>query len=305
MTSPVNGLVLGAATGFKPEALQVFLNSLDNTGYKGATVLLVHDTDRDLAAWLQSRGVRVFSLPATQQINPTAFPSPKRLSQTGRYLPRFLRRRLIDPLALQRLHICYARFLHFNLYLQRHRREFSHVFLTDTRDVVFQANPLTALQNFGHDLCFFLENTGIPIEKEPFNRGTVLSVYGPDGLEKIGHQPVICSGTVGGGTSQVLAFLDCLSRQILRRLKILYKCSYGDQAVHNWAAWTGKLPPHRKLPNFQGPVATLATADSSRFQFNADGLLLNDDRSIIPVLHQYDRHPELHDLVQKLAQATP
>ncbi|MDD5262152.1 MAG: hypothetical protein PHD76_09935 [Methylacidiphilales bacterium] len=297
MSTTSSCLVLGAAAGLKPEGLDVFINSLRNTGYADSTAIVVYDSDRELATWLKSRGVFVVAVPAPARPD-NSFPSPKRISQAGRNLPGFLRRRLIDPLAAARLHIRFSRYLYFNRFLRRHRDEFTHVFLADTRDIVFQADPFPALQSCDGALCLFAED---PIREQDFNTRCVLEFYGAGSLKSIGQQPGFCSGTTGGGTRAVLAYLDCMAREIICKLKILHKYDYGDQAVHIWTAWAGRLPKYRVLENFNGPVANLGIADAGRFRWNSQGLMLNDDGSIIPVLHQYNRHPCLESLVEKLA----
>ncbi len=300
MSAKSSCLVLGAAAGLKPENLDVFINSLRNAGYAGSTAIMVYDCDHELAAWLESRGVRVISVPPrfTQS---KSFLSPKRISQAGRNLPGFLRRRLIDPSAVAHLHIRFSRYLYFNRFLRRHRDEFSHVFLADTRDIVFQADPFPALKSFGDSLCFFAENPEIMIKDQPFNREGIRKIYGPDGLDRVGGRTVLCSGITGGGTRSILAYLDGMSSEIIRKLKVISKYDCWDQMIHNWLAWGGQFHGHLLHENFNSVAAHLHTADPASFKFDSEGRMLNDDGGIIPMLHQYDRHPSLESLVQKLA----
>jgi hypothetical protein len=69
-----------------------------------------------------------------------------------------------------------------------------------------------------------------------------------------------------------------------------------DQACLNACAWSVDLGvAFISCPNHQG--FALSLHHESHFQFNRDGRLINQDQSIVPVVHQYDRHAWLERMV--------
>jgi hypothetical protein len=60
-----------------------------------------------------------------------------------------------------------------------------------------------------------------------------------------------------------------------------------DQPVHNHLIYSKKLKNYRINENGKGIVSTMH--HSKYLRFDRSGRLLNDDDSITPVIHQYDR----------------
>src|SRR5439155_11579603 len=80
-------------------------------------------------------------------------------------------------------------------------------------------------------------------------------------------------------------------------MKDAYECA--DQAAHNLLLHDGKLEPTKRLRNFEGPILTVGS--EPRYALDENDELVNRDGSVIAVVHQYDRHPELVRIFEEKA----
>lgn len=76
-----------------------------------------------------------------------------------------------------------------------------------------------------------------------------------------------------------------------------------DQGIHNYLLRNGLLAPVTVYANGQGPVLTMSIG--YKYRQDSAGHLINDDQMVVPVVHQYDRHPNLAEqLYQSFAPKT-
>jgi hypothetical protein len=61
----------------------------------------------------------------------------------------------------------------------------------------------------------------------------------------------------------------------------------------------GRLDPVQRLRNFESPILTVGTEPA--YELNREGDLVNRDGSVIALIHQYDRHPELVRIFEEKA----
>ena len=302
-------LVMGAAIGYKSEQIAPFLISLQKTGYRGDVVLLV---DPSLARREQAsplfRGVRL--IPVRQWI-------PVRLGLfkgRGRRLlfhavwrplqaTLWCAIRLLDLLPLgagrcHRLQVALAcivspptetRYLYYRTFLQRHC--YGRVLLTDVRDVLFQTDPFEHLPP--RHLGVSMEAESLTVAGEHYNAKWIRMAYGPAMLKKIGDRPISCSGVTYADANAIERYLNLMVREILRLNFRAAGQSGVDQGIHNMLLWTGQLGEVFRLESLASPVATLGGVESGVLSFDAQGRLTNRDGSIVSVVHQYDRTPEL------------
>jgi hypothetical protein len=169
------------------------------------------------------------------------------------------------------------------------------VFLTDMSDVVFQANPF----NFASDdspledvVQFFMEDGTLFGRNAGQNDAWVKKWYGDCVVAQLKGKVTSCAGTVLGSRDAILRYLQLMTDEIS---KLPYYAQYGsDQAVHNKILYDGTNALQKRLvANDVGLVLTVLNCDSSSYSLRGDGLVVNRRGSIIPVLHTYDRVPEL------------
>lgn len=168
------------------------------------------------------------------------------------------------------------------------------VLLTDVRDVVFQGDPFCPRPP---GLEVFVENEEGRLGDHAFNMKHLAALVGADLSALLADKPCICVGTIVGPREEVAR----LCRLILMLAAIPRSGAGGafgaDQAACNLAVHLG-LASARVRANY-GRVATVGLTGRGRVRF-ADGLILNPDGSASPIVHQYDRHPEIARRIHKL-----
>ncbi len=249
-------LVLGAATGYDVADVAPFVRSL-RAVYRGGAALIV---DRD----------------------PT--------------LIEFLERHDVEPIAAADSSLAWSphpvmtRFAAYD-HILNSRSLTGSVFLTDVRDVVFQANPFEPAPA---PLELFVEFEGGRLGDHAFNSKHLRAMVGDDMAATVSDCPCLCVGTVIGSKANV----SRLCRTILM-LAAIPRSQVGgafgaDQAACNLAAHLG-LVEHEVKANY-GRVATLGLTASDALSVR-DGMIVNPDGGVSAVVHQYDRHPALMDAI--------
>jgi hypothetical protein len=82
------------------------------------------------------------------------------------------------------------------------------VFFTDVRDTVFQGDLFARLAEPG--LYVFQEQRPGTIAACGWNSGWVKDCFGAEGLAKVGHNVVSCSGTTAGSWEDALAYVELM-----------------------------------------------------------------------------------------------
>lgn len=167
------------------------------------------------------------------------------------------------------------------------------VLLTDVRDVIFQGDPFAGPAN---GLEVFTESENSSLGDHAFNRKHLRALVGDSLARSVTARACICVGTVLGPAGTISRFC-----RTLLMLAAIPRSEVGgafgaDQAACNLAVHLG-LVDARIQPNF-GRVATIGDQPSDRLRLNEEGLILNPDGSVSPIVHQYDRHPHLSEVVR-------
>ncbi len=174
------------------------------------------------------------------------------------------------------------------------------VLITDVRDVVFQGSIFDPPVK---DLEVFAEGNGITMSEHAFNWRYGEALVGRDVSSIMDEQVPLCAGTIVGRASKVAA----LCRTMLF-LSAIPRSGRGgafgaDQAALNVAVHFGLVEAGVQL-NY-GRVATLGWQDNVSAQATKDGLILNPDGSMSPIVHQYDRRSDLADAVARRWSTAP
>ncbi|MEI6349875.1 MAG: hypothetical protein WCP06_02070 [Verrucomicrobiota bacterium] len=297
----IRPLILTAATGYRPEQLAPFLESLKRTGFEGTVAILVDRKNTVLSDYLEQNGIEIIPVDMLPRWMPRWIAERRynggrmkwvRLAMAvfAKCLPPRWRYRYVARIVAPFHHLVVCRHFYFLDYLRANGKRFSHVLFSDSRDVAFQANPFENIPD--RFLWLFQENNRVKIRDEYSNRSWVVSAYGTAGLERIGSYGILCAGNSLGSVDLFTRYLQKMTDEMVRLTPIIAG-NYGpDQAVHNYLYWTGRFPYAEVKQNFE-TVATLYLTDASEFRFDEAGRLLDQEGSPVPVLHQYDRHPAL------------
>lgn len=252
-------IVLGYATGYDVADVAIFVRSL-RSHYSGSIALVV-DPDPSMRDFLASYGVEALDAPE--------------LCASG-----------ADPEAKSWVpHPVVSRFAGFDALLAQ-RPWVRNALLTDVRDVVFQADPFAAPVE---SLEFYAE-CDRPLEQHDFNMKYLKALAGESFAASVAGDACICVGTVLGPREALMRFC-----RLILMLGAIPRSEIGgafgaDQAACNLAVHLG-LIEGRVFPN-HSRVATLGMVEGAELAVSG-GRICNPDGSASPVVHQYDRHPEL------------
>jgi glycosyltransferase involved in cell wall biosynthesis len=299
MARPAAGanLILGLAEGMTAPQLEPFLRSTLAMGDPPEIMLFGGKFDADALALLDEYRVRIApfrslwegtrrrrnrTFTVAIRVAAAAARSATRLfALRGPQRPVEVQRRMIGPL-LPPLH---ARFFGYLEALEALYPGVERVFLTDIRDVVFQDDPFRFR---GDKVWVFEEDARAGMRSTPLNRRWYIDTFGRRAWRRIERYPTICAGTVLGTREAVLHYLRTLTAIMMTRPPVVG----GDQAIHNFICRQG-LVPAEVVPNEAGAVLTLESMSDGELRYDADGRVVNSAGAPYPVLHMYDRIPEL------------
>ena len=311
-TSSIRDVIMALFQGYDYDVARLFLDSLRATGYRGRVIVVAARLTDVTVDQLEAAGVELvwfnrFSLPylkhcATGWKWRRMYPLTR--AATVRPISPIVRayvRKRLDriplndvvkqaKLAIPFVHYFCARFAVYSRLLAERGDEFDRVFLTDVRDVVFQADPF-AWDVPTDRLACFSECPEKTIGDCRFNSRWIRDGLGQGALDEVADKQLICAGTTMGPTAAVARYLCAMVRQMM----LLKRQVNGiDQGTHNYVMHTGAAGPFDVYLNHAGPVMNLAGTPVERLRFNNAGRLVNDDGSVVAVVHQFDRLPEMY-----------
>ena len=274
-------------------AVAPFVRSLKRTGYRGRLVMFTSQIGPDGEAELRREGVEVmpFHFSGKKDRQPLA-----RLWPLWRwYFASGASAASKERLAHRVLHVRYRRYLLYAEYLRQHAPDYDRILLADSTDLVFQADPFA--WDWTPGLHHFLEETKNRLGACRLHRLWLSCQVGPEFVELHSEEVVSCSGTTFGDTASIREYLAQMVAAMMRA-RNLGKISGGDQGIHNYLRLEKKLKNLAIHANRHGPVLTMGVMQPGDYQLSSAGLVLNEDGSVPPVLHQYDRLPELKKRLQ-------
>lgn len=138
-------------------------------------------------------------------------------------------------------HVCVYRFLKYLDYLLEHP-EYSSIFLSDVRDVVFNGHLFEDFEKSGFPLIFFQEEFPIGWKEDEIQYIWLSWFYGKVEAEKHKKKPLISAATILGKRKELISYLKQLtSDKNLEFCMDLYQKferksvdTQYDQAVHNF-----------------------------------------------------------------------
>jgi len=193
-----------------------------------------------------------------------------------------------------------ARYMHCQDYLARNT-QYTHILLTDVRDVVFQSMPFAGL---GAGLHVSMETPEITLGSEPFNRSWLLDAYGDVMLRHLEFNHVSCSGVTLGDRQSIDAYLTRMISEFMDQPYRKMRTRIYDQAMHNKLLHHNELGVCVRCKPLSSLIATVGCLQADAFEFSSDGKLLGEDGIPAAIVHQYDRHPLLIDSLAGLVLAS-
>lgn len=303
-THPKN-LILGLVKGYTFDKVKPFLISLKKTGFQGDVCFFVADLTPETISAIQEYGVKLQSfkewylkIPLLKQgkLIWKKFYFYNRLvnfypfNRLNSWLVKTLTSLQPNPyvaksnLVSKFVDIMGLRYPLYYLYLLEHGKNYSNVMITDVRDVLFQRDPFDF--EIGDHLCCFFEEEGKTLRTGDANAVWLRDGFGAHVLDAIGDKKISCAGITIGSRSAMMEYLEGMIDNLIE-----LKChTWGiDQGVHNYILHSGKIKNVKFYENYHGPVLTMHFSKDEKLRFDDRGYLLNEDGSVINILHQYDR----------------
>lgn len=192
------------------------------------------------------------------------------------------------------------RFLSIYDFLKNNGHKYEYVVTTDVKDVYFQTDPFKFLV----DRELVVASEGLKYKDEPWGNDNLYQAYGSYVYEHFKDNEIFNVGTFGGKSEYVKDMVfHIFTNGINRPIPIC------DQAVFNvllntqpfkdvatrtiqWAAELGTIMDPSKIEHFRPNLL----CDEPIWE---DGKLKYSDGLVFPIVHQYDRVPELKKFVQQ------
>jgi hypothetical protein len=207
---------------------------------------------------------------------------------------------LVPMLPVPNVPIHVLRFLSIYEYLYKHWQDYEYVVTTDVKDVYFQTDPFVFLNT----RKLVIASEGLRYKDEPWGDSNLMQTYGPYVYDKFKDNEIFNVGTFGGLSEYVKDMVfNIFTNAINRPIPIC------DQAVFNvlintqpfkdvvtqtdsWAVELGTVMDPSKIDHFRPNLIF------SEPVFE-DGLVKDCVGFIYPIVHQYDRVPEIKKFVEK------
>lgn len=277
----MKNLIIGAATGYTWDILEPWVRSIRLSGYQDDVVVTTRYMPRmepKTIEMLNEYGVRVHSIDMKQHCAP---------------------------------HV--ERFLHIAAFLRQTKENYGYVISTDTRDVIFQENPVPFLQQniIKNTLISAPEN--LLYEDEPWGKQNYLDTFGQYFFDFIKDKQILNVGVIAG---QFVAVRDLMENIFL--MSINRSISICDQAVYNflmnseayqnttwnsegskWAIQLGTTVA--AIQAGKGDIASVNIGEFLKKTLDAepvirDGLVYSATGEKYIIVHQYDRIAEKEEI---------
>jgi hypothetical protein len=151
----------------------------------------------------------------------------------------------------------------FFTFLVSNEEKYDKIILSDVRDVVFQYNPFECFK----DDKLHLTTEDLKIKDQPLNSFWIKQEFGVDALERMKNETIINAGVM----------LNYVVR--MERLEAVVEPNDGTSLV-----WT---------------IGTkIDTEHDDFYKFYGDHFIMTSTHYIPTVIHQYDRHPRIKEMLE-------
>lgn len=186
-------------------------------------------------------------------------------------------------------HIMSERFFMYKKFLEHNYQDYSNILICDVRDVFFQGDPFVVERD--SEVVFAIED-GV-IQDSSINITWIKDFFGQDIYEEIRMNPISCAGTTMGTAYGMIEYINDMCFQLKENEHDITRPF--DQGIHNYLAWK----QHKNLykTDLEDTIFnTVGLTPEKRISVR-DGLVLVDQK-FSPVIHQWDRHQSICDLVK-------
>lgn len=277
-------IVIGAITNYDFDKIKYWANSLDNCGFKGKKAMLCYNVSFDVVEELVKRDYEIFAFKTNEQ------------SRRFEYRENFS--------------IVVERFLHLWYFLKKYKGQYRYIFSTDVKDVVFQTNPSTWLENNLGEKEINVASESISYENEDWGNNNLLKSFGNLIHDHNKNNVIFNAGTISGKfDTMVDLFLNIY--MLCNGTNHMIEGGGGpDQAALNVLL---NLKPYKDITNFassdEGYAAQLGTTGPQilgkyggkiidKAPILVDNMVCTGEGIPFSIVHQYDRVSEWKKIIE-------
>jgi hypothetical protein len=282
-------IVIGAVTNYSWDKIKFWVNSLEASGFDGLKVMICYNLDYGVVEELTKRGFTVFGFKQNEAEHRLEYSNPN-------------------------FNICLDRFSHIWYFLNNleNKEQYRYVISTDVRDVIFQTNPSTWLEENMLDKEINVGSECIKFGDEEWNKNNMYLSFGPLIADNMKDKLVYNAGAIAG---KFQSFIDFCNNIFLSSGGAPQHVPGGggpDQAAMNVLL---SMKPYSDITNFakseEGWAAQLAVmGDPRKFDTMSkfitepfcdikDGTVYTSNGKVYSIVHQYDRNPELTKAIEE------
>jgi hypothetical protein len=271
-------LIVGCATNYDWSKLKYWVNSINASGFEGDKVLILMNCDKDTAQKITDAGFSIIAFNQDADGNLT-------------YQSQLM------------VHV--ERFVH--IYRLLKDNQYRYVITTDVKDVIFQKNPSTWLENNlleKEQLVFASES--IKYKDEPWGRENLTQCYGQGIYEDFKNNTIFNVGVLAGrGYAMrdlvLQLFLNCINRPIPIVDQAVFNVMisrhpYLDSSMYTasetgWACQLGTTADPSKIDSFRPFLLEPSPKLEGDKVVTSNGIEYT-------IVHQYDRVPEWRKVIE-------
>lgn len=278
-------IVIGAVTNYSFDMIKPWVNSLDRSGFDGVKMMLCYNVSYDLVEELVKRGYTIMTFGRDEE------------NRKFVYKPEFS--------------IVVERFLHMWYFLKKFEGEYRYIITTDVKDVIFQGNPSTWLEENMGDKEINVACESIRYKDEDWGNQNLFKSFGPLVHDHCKDNLIYNCGTLSGKFDTMLdLFLniymlcngtshkieggggpDQAALNVLLNMKPYKDITRFTMSEEGWAAQLGTTGP-QVLGKYSNKLV-------EKTPILVDDKICTSERKSFTLVHQYDRILKWREIIEK------
>ena len=290
-------IIIGGASGYDWDKLKYWVNSIKQTGFKGDIVVVATNMSADTIKKLKENGVIIYAYGKNDDQG--------NIVNESKNAP----------------HV--ERFIYIWDYLRNNKDTYRYVVVTDTRDVIFQRDPVEFLSKHLFANSIVCSSEGLLYKDEPWGNKNLLDTFGPLIYDELKDNLIYNVGTIAGFYEEVTdLLLHIFTMSINRPIPIVDQAVFNFLVSHhpykdevmkstNESDWAIQLGTTRRaIESGAGDIGMIVSQNPGLIdkymemyqdiQPKLDGEAVTNGYVPYNIVHQWDRVPEIKDMVEKL-----
>ena len=285
-------LIIGNASNYTWDDLKYWVNSIRMCDFQGDVILTGTNMDRDTIEKLTDYGVQLH-LHGREDEKGNIVSEEKGVPHVDRF------------------------FYIWNV-MNNLKDEYRYVITTDTRDVVFQRNPIEFIEDIkiiSNDYDLIASSEGMTYKDEPWGNSNLYQALGPFFHNKMKDKLIYNVGVIGGGFNDVkslmlmifqlslnrpIAIVDQAVYNFILDIPIIKEKTFFASNYHSWAIQLGTTEEAVKagsgdlgIQYRQNPSVYDNLYKDHQPEFLEDIVVCASSSVPYYIVHQYDRIPDL------------